>query len=236
MMRPWIEGDHLDYRALLEFAVDRRMGRTPSEQLYIKRDKRRRDVAVLVLVDFSRSTANQASGSLSSRVLDIEMEAVVLLSEALNVAGDQFAVAGFSGSGRSGVDYLRIKNFNDPFDERTRYRLNGVAPMRSTRMGAVIRHASRQLENVSARVRLLLLLTDGFPNDVGYKQDYALADTRQAVSETLARQIHFRAIVVNMSGDPKLDALYGKFQHSLISDIGELPDKLVRIYGRMTRM
>lgn len=235
IMRPWIEGDQFDYRALLDFAVDRKTGRMPSDRLYIKRDKRQRDVAVLVLVDLSKSTANRASGS-SSRILDIEKEAVVLLAEALDVAGDQFAVAGFSGTGRFGVDYLRIKDFSDGLDDGVHRRINAVAPMRSTRMGAAIRHATQVLEKIPARVRLLLTLTDGFPNDVGYKQGYAVADTRKAVFEAYAKHIFFKAIVVNMAGDPNLDALYGKFQHSLISDIKELPDKLLRIYGAMTRM
>ncbi len=235
MMRPWIEGDQFDYRALLDFALDRKTGRIPSDRLYIKRDKRQRDVAVLVLVDLSKSTANFASGS-SSRILDIEKEAVVLLAEALDVAGDQFAVAGFSGSGRFGVDYLRIKDFSDGLDDGVRRRINSVAPMRSTRMGAAIRHATQALEKIPARVRLLLTLTDGFPNDTGYKQGYAVADTRKAVFEAYAKHIYFKAIVVNMAGEPNLDALYGKFQHSLISDIKELPDKLLRIYGAMTRM
>jgi nitric oxide reductase NorD protein len=235
MMRPWIEGDQFDYSALLDFAVDRKTGRIPSDRLYIKRDKRQRDVAVLVLVDLSKSTTNFASGS-SSRILDIEKEAVVLLSEALNVAGDQFAVAGFSGAGRFGVDYLRIKDFSDGLDEGVHRRINAVAPMRSTRMGAAIRHATQVLGKTSAGIRLLLVLTDGFPNDVGYKQGYAVADTRKAVFEAHAKHIYFKAIVVNVAGDPKLDALYGKFHHSLISDIKELPDKLLRIYGAMTRI
>lgn len=235
MMRPWLEGDQFDYRALLDFAVDRKTGRIPSDRLYIKRDKRQRDVAVLILVDLSKSTANHASGS-SSRILDIEKEAVVLLSEALHVAGDQFAVAGFSGAGRFGVEYLRIKDFSEGLDAGVRRRINAIAPMRSTRMGAAIRHATQVLGNVPARVRVLLTLTDGFPNDVGYKQGYAVADTRKAVFEAHAKHIYFKAIVVNMAGDPNLDSLYGKFQHSLISDIKELPDRLLRIYGAMTRM
>ena len=235
MMRPWREGDQFDYRALHDFAVDRKTGRIPSDRLYIKRDKRQRDVAVLVLMDLSKSTANRAYGS-SSRILDIEKEAVVLLSEALDVAGDQFAVDGFSGAGRFCVDYLRIKDFSDGLDDGVHRRINAVAPMRSTRMGAAIRHATQALGKMPARVRLLLALTDGFPNDVGYKKGYAVADTRKAVFEAHAKHIYFKAIVVNVAGDPNLDALYGKFHHSLISDIKELPDKLLRIYGAMTRM
>lgn len=103
-------------------------------------------------------------------------------------------------------------------------------------MGAAIRHAANDLAGIQAKVRLLLVLTDGYPNDVGYKQAYALADTHRAVFEAHAQHIFFKAIVVNIAGEPNLDALYGKYQHTLISNIQELPDKLLRIYGSMTRM
>ena len=103
-------------------------------------------------------------------------------------------------------------------------------------MGAAIRHAARDLAGIKAKVRMLLVLTDGYPNDVGYKQKYALADTHRAVVEAHAQHIFFKAIVVNIAGEPNLDALYGKYQHTLISNIQELPDKLLRIYGTMTRM
>jgi hypothetical protein len=235
ILRQWVEGDQFDYRALLDFAIDRRMGRIPSDRLYIKRVKQQRDVAVLILVDMSRSTANRAANS-SATVLDIEKEAIVLFSEALGVVGDKFAIAGFSGSGRSGVEYLRIKNFSDEADEEFFKRINAMKPQRSTRMGAAIRHAVSELEKIPAKVRLMMTIGDGFPNDVGYKQGYAIADTRRAVCEAYSKQIYFKAITVNIAGDPKLDDLYGPFNHNVISDIAELPDKLLWIYSAMTKM
>jgi hypothetical protein len=235
ILRQWIEGDHFDYRALLDFAIDRKVGRVPSDRLYIKRDKQRRDVAVLILVDLSRSTANKATNS-SATVLDIEKEAIVLFSEALRVVGDRFSIAGFSGTGRLNVDYLRIKDFSEDPDEEYHRRINAMAPQRSTRMGAAIRHAADELEKISAKVRILMTIGDGFPNDIGYKQGYAIADTRKAVHEAHSKQIYFRAITVNIAGDPKLDDLYGPFNHNVISDIRELPDKLLWIYSAMTKM
>jgi len=233
ILRQWIEGDQFDYRALLDFALDRRAGIMPSDRLYIKRIKQQRDVAVLVLVDLSRSTANQAAGS-DETVLDVEKAAIVLLCEALGVVGDKFALAGFSGTGRFGVEYFRIKDFDEPVGPETYANINGMKARRSTRMGAAIRHATQQLEQVSARVRLLMVIGDGFPNDVGYKKAYAIADTRKAILEAMSKNIVFKGISVNMAGDPKLDELYGNLNHNVISDIAELPDKLLRIYGSMT--
>jgi nitric oxide reductase activation protein len=86
-----------------------------------------------------------------------------------------------------------------------------------------------------AKVRLLIILGDGFPNDLEYKQDYAIKDTAKAIFEARSKNIYAHAITVNMASDPKLDDLYGKVRHHVISDVRELPDKLLRIYGGLTR-
>jgi nitric oxide reductase NorD protein len=233
-LRPWVEGDEFDYRALLEFAMDKKAGKTPSDRLYIKRLKQTRDVAVLLLVDLSRSTSHGIYNS-KATVLDVEKEAIVLFCEALQVVGDAFAIAGFSSTGRLGVDYIRIKDFEENMNDRVKCRINAMAPQRNTRMGAAIRHGYRQLEKTASKVRLLIILGDGFPNDVDYKHAYAIEDTRKAIFEGRSKNIFTHAITVHFAGDPRLDDLYGNVHHNVISDIRELPDKLLRIYGSLTR-
>ena len=234
LLRKWLEGDEFDYRELLNFVVDRKAGIMPSDRLYIKRLKQERDVSVLLLVDLSRSTANRVAGT-DRTVLDVEKEAIVLLCEALQVVGDSFAIAGFSGTGRLGVDYYPIKHFEDIMDEQIRQRINAMCPLRSTRTGAAIRHATYRLEKNPSKVRLLLILGDGFPNDTGYKQSYAMEDTRRALFEARSKNIYAHSITVNLTGEPRLDDLYGKIHHNVISDVRELPDKLLRIYSSLTR-
>jgi hypothetical protein len=234
ILRPWIEGDEFDYRALLDFALDKKAGKMPSDRLYIKRVKQQRDVAVLFLVDVSRSTANHVCGSEES-VLDVEKKAIVLFCEALEVVGDRYSIAGFSGTGRLGVDYYHIKGFDEHLTPEVRQRIDAMQSQRSTRMGAAIRHATFQLEQISAKVRILLILGDGFPNDTNYKRDYAIRDTRRAIIEARSKEIHTKAIAINLPGDPQLDELYGAVHHLVISDVRELPDKLLRIYSALTR-
>lgn len=233
-LRRWRDGDEFDYRELIEACVDRRSGAVPSDRLFLKRVKDRRDVAVLLLADLSRSTANRVPGTDAS-VLDIEKQAIVVLCEALAVLGDGFAAAGFSGSGRRGVEYVRIKDFGEPLSSAVRGRIGTLRPRRNTRMGAAIRHAGRQLAAAPARVRLLIVLSDGFPNDSGYKGAYAAADTRQALIELGSRRIRFHALTVNLPADPQLDELYGRARHHVISDVRELPERLLRVYGSLTR-
>ncbi len=234
LLRPWREGDSFDYRAMLAFAVDRKAGCMPSDRLYVKRIKHQRDVAVLLLVDLSRSTANQVQGA-SMSVLHVTQTAIILFCEALKIVGDRFAIAGFSSSGRLDVDYLRIKDFDDPLDHQTKRRIAAMTPMRATRMGAAIRHATRRLAEIPAGVRLLLILGDGFPNDTGYKGMRAIADTRRAIQEAHARRIYTRGITVNIGSDARLDELYGRAHHTVIQDVRDLPDRLFEIYGRLTR-
>ncbi len=233
-LRRWPDGDEFDYRCLVETAIDRRNGDVPSERLFIKRVKDRRDVAVLLLVDVSRSTANTVPGSEAS-VMEIQKEAIVVLCEALNVLGDTLAVAGFSGTGRLGVEYFRVKGFDEAMTENVKLRIGALRPQRNTRMGAAVRHAARDLSRVPAALRLLIILSDGFPNDTGYKGGYAVADTRQALTEMRARQVRFHALTVNLPADPELDRLYGKTRHQVISDVRELPGRLLRVYSALTR-
>lgn len=234
ILRQWPEGDAFDYRALLDFAMDRRAGRIPSDRLFIKRLKQERDVAVMLLVDLSRSTANPVSGG-HATVLGVTKEALVLFCEALQVVGDDFAIAGFSGTGRHCVDFYGIKGFQESLSDTARSRISALKAHRSTRMGAAVRHAASLLARTEARVRLLIVVSDGFPNDIGYKSDYAIADTRRAIQEARSRNFHVKAITVNIGSDPRLDDLYGRNHHHVISNVRELPDKLIRLYGTMTR-
>jgi hypothetical protein len=234
LLRQWPEGDAFDYRALLDFAVDRRAGRIPSDRLFIKRLKQERDVAVMLLVDLSRSTANTVSGS-HRTVLEVTQEALVLFCEALQVVGDDYAIGGFSGTGRHNVDYYNIKKFREPFGKAVCSRISNLKPQRSTRMGAAIRHAGALLAKAEARIRLMIIVSDGFPNDLGYKSDYAIADTRRSIQEARSRNFHVKAITVNIGSDPGLDELYGRNHHHIIGDVHDLPGKLVRLYGTLTR-
>jgi len=234
IFRQWPEGDAFDYRALLDYALDKKAGLMPSERLFIKRLKQVRDVAALLLVDLSKSTANTVDDR-GTRVLDVEKQAIVMFCEALAVVGDRFAIAGFSGTGPLGVDYYRIKDVNEPCDDSVQKRIGAMSPQRSTRMGAAIRHATARIVPVQARVKLIVIISDGYPNDLAYKGSYAVEDTRRAVMEARTAGVHVKAITVNINDNGQLDRLYGKSHHTRIGDIRDLPDRLVRVYSAMTR-
>ncbi len=232
ILRPWKEGDAFDLTQLTEYAISRRMRQSLPERLYIKRIKSDRSVAVQLLVDLSRSTANPSHNSHRS-VLEIEKEALVLFCEALQTLGDAFAIAGFSGKGRQQVYFRHIKRFDEPLNKYVHKRISAIAPIQATRMGAAVRHAAFRLKEQPAKVRLLIILGDGFPNDIDYKKEIAIADTRKAIQKSAANNIHVHGITVNMAADPQLNDLYGP-RHSIITDVRDLPTKLLRIYRQLT--
>jgi Mg-chelatase subunit ChlD len=232
-LRRWQEGDEFDYRALITYAIDRKIKQTPSDRLYIKHIKQQRDVSVFLLIDLSRSTGYRIPQS-HQRVLQVEKEAIVLFCEALEKAGDRFAISAFSGLGRQCVEFFQVKSFDAQMTSDIKRRISALKPSRSTRMGAAIRHATAQLLQMPSKVRLLIVLSDGLPNDLNYKDQYAIADTRMAIRESRSSGIHVHGITVNIQQTESFDALYGKGRHTMIQDVRELPDKLPVIYRHLT--
>jgi len=168
-------------------------------------------------------------------VLAVEKDALVLFAEALGVLGDSLAIAGFSSNGRLQVNYQKIKDFAQPLTAEVWGRIAGLTAKGSTRMGGAIRHAATRLDQWPAALRLLIVLSDGFPNDIDYKKAYAAADTRKALAEARSRHIHTHGITVQPPATAVLDDIYGTLHHTVIADVGDLADRLLRVYATLTR-
>ena len=125
-------GDDLDIDSLIQAVVDKRAGSCFSENVYIRRDKTVRDVAVLFLLDASASTEVKVGGR---RVIDIQKDAVVVMTEALNDLGDQYALYGFNSDGRFKVNMLAIKTFGESGGQMVGNRLGDMVPDGLTRLG-----------------------------------------------------------------------------------------------------
>lgn len=226
------DGEELDIDAVVRHAAECRAGLEGSERVYSRREKRERNVAVAFLVDVSGSTSRQLEGG--RRVIDVEKESLVLLCEALEAVGDQYGLFAYSGQGRSCVDFLTIKDFDDRLGAATAHRLGGLVPRRQNRDGAAIRHASAKLMAREARTRILILLSDGRPLDDGYKDDYALEDTRKALREARHHQIDPFCVTIDREADAYLRRMYGDVQFAVIDRTESLPTKLPTIYHRLT--
>ena len=225
-------GDGLDIDALVQAMADMRSGSFLSENIYIRRDKRIRDVAVLFLLDLSGSTEEEVKGR---RIIDIQKEAMVLMAEALDSLEDPYAIYGFSSEGRHRVDLFVIKDFAEPYNELIQYRLGNLQPLGLTRMGAVLRHGLHKLERTQAAVKLLVILTDGRPYDLEYGNlDYAVADTRKAMQEVRQKRIHPFIITSDKKSKDYLKRIAPQTQSIILQKVELLPRLLPAIYKRLT--
>jgi Mg-chelatase subunit ChlD len=226
-------GEELDLDAVISRAVDRRAGAEPSDRIYSRRDKRERHVAVAFLVDMSGSTGRQIESG-ARRVIDIEKEGLILLTEALEAIGDQYALYGFSGQGRDHVDFLVLKDFEDTLRYQVAQRIEAMTPLQQNRDGAAIRHTVQKLLQCPARHRLLILLSDGKPLDGGYAEEYALEDTKMALREARQRGISPFCLTIDREASGYLKRMYGDVQYLVLDDVADLPERLPRVYQRLT--
>jgi len=227
------DGEELDLDALVRRVADRAAGAEPSDRMYIRREKRERNVAVAFLVDLSGSTSRQLEAG-SRRVIDVEKESLVLLCEALEAVGDQYAIYGYSGRGRAQVDFVVMKEFDERDRNLPARRIGAVTPLHQNRDGAAIRHTAAKLQARDAKVKLLVLLSDGKPLDDGYADEYALEDTKRALREARMAGVDPFCITVDRNADDYLKRMYGDVNFLVIDRIAALPERLPRMYQRLT--
>jgi nitric oxide reductase NorD protein len=222
------DGTEPDLGAYVTAYADRRAGRPGDGRLYIDQRPARRDLAIAVLVDVSASTDAWVSGRL--RIVDVEREALVVLLEALDVLGDRHAVLTFSGEGPHAVRVATVKRFDERSREAARRRVGALEPDGYTRVGAAIRHAGALLGRERARHRLLLLLSDGKPNDVDeYGGRYGIEDTRQAVAEARLQGLLPFCLTVDREAPAYLTSIFGPRGYAVLSRPERLPGVLVEV-------
>jgi nitric oxide reductase NorD protein len=220
-------GDDVDFDALVEATADHRAGRELSERLFVKRHRFERDIAVLFMVDMS--------GSTKGWINDAERESLVLLCEALEILGDRYAIYGFSGMTRKRCELYRIKRFDELYRDDVKARIAGIQPQDYTRMGVAVRHLTKLLEDVEARTKLLITLSDGKPDDYdGYRGDYGIEDTRMSLIEAKRAGIHPFCITIDEAARDYLPHMYGAVNWALVANVRKLPLKVSDIYRRLT--
>jgi hypothetical protein len=263
------DGEDFDLDSAIEWMIEKRAGANPTDKIYWRRNKIERDVAVAFLIDMSASTdeeinkrekkyddddydddprkylswwvskRRQELTAPPKRIIDLEKESTVLLMTALETIGDQYGIYGFSGYGRDNVEFFVIKDFDEHLDQAIKKRLDKVTPIRSTRMGPAIRHATYKLNLTDAKVKILVLLSDGRPQDHGYGRDrtekeYAIHDTKQALNEAKREGITPFALTVDRAGHDYLKTMCEDMGYEVVADIESLPSRLPALYRRLT--
>ena len=253
------DGDEYDLDLVVNELIDKRAGHTPSGKVYIKKQKIQRDVAVVFLLDMSGSTADLISKNRTPmqyeesikynfmkfvmqprrRIIDIEKESIVLLINAIEMLGDTYGIYGFSGHGRSKVQFLVIKDLGESFSEKVKRRVDSIAPIHGTRMGPAIRHAVAKLDACGCSLKLLFLVSDGYPQDAMYGWDdddkeYAIHDTKMALIEAAQKNITPFCLTVDSAGNDYLRTMCRDIGYEVLDDIETLPERLPMLYKKLS--
>ncbi len=241
-----LDGEEFDLSAVIDYVIDRRAAKVggghQSERLYTKRLRRQRDVAVSFLLDQSSSTARtigrhplQPYTRPGRRIIEIEKEGLVLMSEALEAVGDVYSINGFTSEGRRNVKFYVVKDFDEQYSDEVKQRIGGISFQNNTRLGAAIRHATAKLAKQQARTRLLIVLSDGRPYDHDYGDArYAREDTREALRQAKVAGITPFCITIDRESEAELKDLYGDIGYTIIDDVLSLPERMPGIYRRLT--
>jgi nitric oxide reductase NorD protein len=214
-LRQQLDGDELDLQACVDAFADARSGTSIERGLYQCTRTARRELAVSLLIDVSGSTDGWVSQH--RRVIDVEREALLLVCLALQSLGEPYSVLAFSGESAQGVTVRSVKSFAESFGPRVAERIAGLEPEKYTRAGAAIRHATSLLMRERARHRLLLLLSDGRPNDMDeYDGRYGIEDMRQSIIEARLQGIFPFCLTIDRHTASYLPAVFGEHQYAVL--------------------
>lgn len=228
------QGEDLDLDAWVQWRTDAQAcpQHEGDARVYSRRQAVERSLACLLLADLSLSTDAWANNE--QRVVDVIRESLYVFGEALTALGDPFAMLGFSSVRRQNVRMHLLKRFNEPWNAMVQARVGAIRPGYYTRMGAAIRYAIKGLEDRPERQRLLLLLTDGKPNDLDvYEGRHGLEDTRQAVIEAKAAGLHPYCITIDQEAHDYLPSLFGHKGFAVVHNPADLVSKLSTVYARL---
>lgn len=158
-----------------------------------------------------------------------------MLAQGLEACGSKHSILTFTSRCRSWVRVETVKAFSETLNGAVVDRIAGLKPGFYTRMGAAIRHAAAELEKQPSRKRLLLVLTDGKPNDIDhYEGRFALEDSRRAVQEARRCGTSVFAVTVDRDANIYLPMLFGRNGFAMFGEISKLPVALPTIYRGLT--
>ncbi len=228
------DGEAIDLDAWVRHASSGAALRSGEPPVFARRGRGERSLATLLLADLSLSTDAHANDE--QRVIDVIRDALYVFGEALHGTGDAFAMLGFSSVRRSQVRMQHLKGFDEPWAGAVQARVGAIKPGYYTRMGAALRLATRRLAQRSERQRLLLILTDGKPNDIDvYEGRWGLEDTRHAVMQARQAGLLPFCLSIDEQAHAYLPHLFGRQGWAHVPRPAMLPTRLATVYSRLTR-
>ena len=226
-----LDGHDLDMDALIRARADLAARGEGSDRIYRQAREEARDLSVAVLVDVSRSTEAYVEGR---PVIDLEREALIAMAEGISACGDDVGVLAFHSLRRDRVFVTVLKEFQEPAGPIVRRRIAALRPGFYTRLGAAIRHASARLDARPSRRKLLLVLTDGKPNDLDhYDGRYGIEDTRHAILECRTKGQAVFGVTIDDKAQGYFPRIFGSGAFSILSRPARLTAALPLIYRHL---
>lgn len=227
------DGEQADLDRYLQHWVEQQGQGSDLDAFYVQHRPRLRNFATLLLADLSYSTDTYINNH--QRVIDVVQDGMLMMGEALSACNDRFAMYGFSSKKRQMVRFQCLKNFNERYSDSVRGRVLATRPGFYTRMGAAIRQSTKILAAQPEKQRLLLLISDGKPNDLDcYEGRYGIEDTHQAVLEARKQGIRAFCITIDQEAEDYLPYLFGQQGFLVISKPETLPKRLPKLYAQLT--
>jgi nitric oxide reductase NorD protein len=228
------DGAEIDVDAYVTAAADLQSGVSPDSRLYVEDRPARRELAVALLVDVSAST--DAWVCRNRRIVDLEKDALLIVCEALDALGDRYGIFAFSGNGARNVAVVPVKRFEERSGRAIERRVAALDADRYTRIGAAIRHVSGPLCRERTDRRLLLILSDGKPNDEDeYEGRYGIEDTRQAIAEARRQGITPFCLTVDRAAPRYASRIFGRSGFAVLRRPEDLPLVLVDVLRQLIR-
>lgn len=224
-----VDGHDIDIAAAVAARVDLATTGEHTDRVYLATRSQERDLAVSILLDASRSTETYVAGR---QVIDIAREALLALAWGLDACGDDTAIDAFSSRRRDRVFVQTCKSFDEPMGAAVEARIAALRPGHYTRLGAALRHVSTRLAERPRQRRLLLVLTDGKPNDTDhYEGRYGIEDTHMAVREARRRGQSVFGVTIDGKSQATFSRIFGTGGYVVIPD----PEKLVAALPHLYR-
>lgn len=230
------DGDELDMERAVRATVDLRATGQGSDRVWKQARPQQRNLAVSLLLDVSRSTdaAIPGHGHDGRSVIDVEREALAAMAWGLEACGDDFAIHAFSSLKRQRVYVQEAKAFGEPMTRAVEARIAALRPGFYTRLGAAMRHVSVDLSKQAKKRRLLLVITDGKPNDLDhYEGRHGIEDSRKAVLEARRAGHAVFGITVDRQAKSWFPRIFGQGGFTVVPNADRLTQALPEIYRQL---
>ena len=224
------QGDEFDIDATTDMITDVLSKKTPSENIYLSKRKKEKDISILLLLDISLSSDSYAAGN---KIIDVEKQVSILFGEILNEFDIDFSINCFFSKTRNYSTFLTLKDFDEDW-QKAKYKIGAAEPQGYTRIGAALRHSGALLEKRKSKNKWVIFLSDGKPNDYDkYEGKYGINDVKQALKELKKNQINTYALAIEAQAKYYLPLMFGQNHYQILTHPDDLLKSMVKLYEKI---